>query len=138
MSRANQVKVGERVGAISHAQEATVSLFGYGTYLGMRIPREAGGAMAQAICEHADEVLAELKRDCEKTGKDYTKEEATFIELLGNPCIQLDSGKLVYGCECWWGAEATIKENVDKYTHAFIVDLDDARKGIKREIEQLK
>jgi hypothetical protein len=29
---------------------------------------------------------------------------------LRNPCIELDSGKLVYGFQCWWGPEEKIKE----------------------------
>jgi hypothetical protein len=27
-----------------------------------------------------------------------------------NPQITLDNGKLVFGCECWWGSEEEIKK----------------------------
>lgn len=29
-----------------------------------------------------------------------------------NPKIKLDSGEVVWGCECWWGSEETIKAKV--------------------------
>ena len=29
---------------------------------------------------------------------------------LSSPCILLDSGERVYGCECWWGGEDQVKE----------------------------
>lgn len=29
-----------------------------------------------------------------------------------NPKIQLDNGKQVWGCECWWGSEAEIQKEI--------------------------
>ena len=29
-----------------------------------------------------------------------------------NPRITLDNGRIVWGCECWWGAESKIKEMI--------------------------
>lgn len=29
-----------------------------------------------------------------------------------NPKIQLDNGKQVWGCECWWGPEAQVMESI--------------------------
>jgi hypothetical protein len=43
-----------------------------------------------------------------------------------NPRIRLDSGKHVYGCECWWGSEAKIREQVSGKT-VVEVDIDEAR-----------
>lgn len=40
-----------------------------------------------------------------------------------NPCIKLDSGKTVYGCECWWGDEAAIKIEVAAFERVVQVDL---------------
>jgi hypothetical protein len=30
-----------------------------------------------------------------------------------NPRIKLDSGKIVYGCECWWGSEDAVKRRLE-------------------------
>lgn len=32
-----------------------------------------------------------------------------------NPKIELDSGHIVWGCECWWGAEDEIQEKIKHY-----------------------
>lgn len=29
-----------------------------------------------------------------------------------NPCIRLDNGKTVWGCECWWGSEEKVKATI--------------------------
>jgi hypothetical protein len=48
-----------------------------------------------------------------------------------NPRIKLDNGKIVWGCECWWGSEEKIREDLDKYVKSglvlSVVDIDDAR-----------
>lgn len=31
---------------------------------------------------------------------------------ITNPQIKLDNGKLVWGCECWWGPEDKVKEMI--------------------------
>lgn len=85
--------IGESVYAIASAKFVTrddgvreyhVYSYGVGVYLGERVPDGTAlvpGSMAA--------MLAEANHP--------------------NPCIQLDSGDVVYGCECWWGAlsEAT-------------------------------
>lgn len=30
-----------------------------------------------------------------------------------NPCILLDNGDMVWGCQCWWGSEQGIKDAID-------------------------
>ena len=40
---------------------------------------------------------------------------------LKNPCLQLDSGVKVYGCECWWGSEDSVKTRLE---HCEIVNVD--------------
>ena len=53
---------------------------------------------------------------------------ATTVNLLGygvydgdleggpapfpNPRITLDDGRIVWGCECWWGAEEQVKASI--------------------------
>ena len=45
-----------------------------------------------------------------------------------NPRIDLDGGKVVWGCECWWGPEDKVRE---KYPASLwrweAVDIDDCR-----------
>lgn len=89
-----QYTIGQRVGALMGADGDTVRVFGYGTYQGDQIPP------------------AELK-----------------VQMWGvpmdrpNPCIKLDNGKLVFGCECWWGPEELIKERVKQYSKIVNVDI---------------
>jgi len=78
---------GPRVGAILCIDEEAgeLMLIGYGVYVGDFVPEGAVGNVA-----------------------DLTK-------LLGkkNPKIVLDNGKVVWGCECWWGPEKEIKKSVE-------------------------
>jgi hypothetical protein len=78
-------EIGARVGAISHTDDdGKVYFFGFGTYQGTAVPEEAVGWMAEAAREVG----------------------------LKNPKIVLDNGEVVYGCECWWGAEERVKEQL--------------------------
>lgn len=43
------------------------------------------------------------------------KEALGFNFGQKNPKIKLDSGEVVYGCECWWGSEKAIKERLKSY-----------------------
>jgi hypothetical protein len=43
-----------------------------------------------------------------------------------NPKIELDNGKVVWGCECWWGSEEKIKKMMEGKT-IVEVDIDAAR-----------
>lgn len=56
--------------------------------------------------------------------KAIPKEICEILEGVENPCIELDNGKLVFGCECWWG------ENLDIIKGRKIIDVDveEARK----------
>jgi hypothetical protein len=92
-------KVGDRVGAILGSKDGVVEFFGFGVYMGDEVPQEAVGGIA-----------ASLRSMCIK-----------------NPCIELDSGKIVYGCECWWGGEEQVKKRLDA-AEVVNVDIDDIRK----------
>lgn len=35
---------------------------------------------------------------------------------IPNPCILLDSGTEIYGCECWWGGEDEIRSMIGNRT----------------------
>lgn len=91
-------QLGDRVGAIESADDETVRLYGYGVYLGEEVPPAGIQLWGLDLCE------------------------------LGhrNPKIQLDGGKVVWGCECWWGSEAKIKQSIGK-RKVICVDIDESR-----------
>lgn len=78
-------KIGDRVGAILSGTEQTVELIGFGVYEGDFVPVEAVG------------MFAEIGRELEHL----------------NPRIKLDDGEVVYGCECWWGAEDEVRKQLE-------------------------
>lgn len=43
-----------------------------------------------------------------------------------NPKIKLDSGKVVFGCECWWGSEKVVLEKIGS-RKIVLVDIDEIR-----------
>ena len=94
-------EIGDRVGALMKGEKGTVWVFGYGTYQGDQVPDPALG-----------------------------------VRFLGgemdhpNPCILLDSGKQVFGCECWWGPEEATRERY-KDLKWVLVSIDDLRAGLK-------
>ena len=77
--------VGARVGALSHGEEDRLYLFGYGVYLGELYPPLGTPGL--------------FGTDASELG-------------VRNPCIKLDNGKIVWGCQCWWGPEEAIKKKV--------------------------
>lgn len=85
--------VGSRVGAILSAslEDKTFKFLGYGVYEGDFVPHQgAAGWMTSAI-----------------RGWGHT-----------NPRIKLDSGKVVYGCQCWWGPEEQVQKMIAEYEAA--------------------
>jgi len=92
-------KIGSRVGAILGADNSIVEFLGYGVYEGDFIPVESVGFMADTM---------------RKNG-------------LTNPRIKLDSGKIVYGCECWWGDETAVQKRLAGYEKVVNVDIDNVR-----------
>lgn len=92
-------QVGERVFAICGTNDdGIVEVFGGGVYIGHQRPPSGPFGLS----------LDDL-------GKGYT-----------NPCIALDSGKRVFGFECWWGAEDTVRRSLEGRT-TITVDIDAAR-----------
>ncbi len=39
-----------------------------------------------------------------------------WLDNMDNPVIKLDTGKTVWGCECWWGPEDEIKKKLEGLT----------------------
>ena len=94
--------VGDRVGAVSHSEGDTIYIFGYGVYAGDEVPDTAGGWMGEGLRENG----------------------------VTNPKIVLDSGKVVWGCECWWGSEESVRKNIEGKT-VVEIDIEEARKDAK-------
>jgi hypothetical protein len=76
------MKIGTRVGAISGVTNSVARLLGYGVYEGSFLPLEATGYRALFLLEHN-----------KKTAR-----------------IRLDSGEVIYGCECIWMNENRMKK----------------------------
>lgn len=84
-------QVGTRVLAISHSDKSKAYVFGYGTYEGDKAPKDypidqqPAGMIGRFIVQEGRE----------------------------NPCIKLDNGKYVWGCECWWGPAEGAEEHLE-------------------------
>jgi len=95
--------VGDRVIAISHSEGDKVFIFGFGKYVGDEIPVTAGGWMGDGLRENQ----------------------------MTNPKIVLDNGKVVWGCECWWGDEEGMRKSLaDKILVE--IDIEEARKDAEQ------
>jgi hypothetical protein len=92
-------KVGERVVAIRDGKDGKVFIYGHGVYEG-DFPYEdvtSTEPLVRFSKAHSDYMLKALE------------DESNSLPLP-NPRIRLDSGKIVGGCECWWGPEAGFEE----------------------------
>lgn len=104
------VKVGARVIAISHIEKGKVFSFGEGVYEGDEVPE-------------GDNLVGFLPmlRD----------------EGVTNPVILLDTGKRVYGCECWWGSMEEVKEKLYlEDVEIILVDIDEKRAEMAARTEE--
>lgn len=90
---------GDRVGAVLSASKGTVHYLGDGTYLGDLQPPVGPFGMTR---DDATQLWVSMGA---------TDEE--IHGMLSNPCIQLDSGRYVWGFQCWWGSIDVIKERFD-------------------------
>ncbi len=97
----SRASIGERVGCISSGDSDTLKVLGYGVYESDEVPTEAVGDFA-----------------------DFMRGNG-----MKNPKIRLDSGKVVYGCECWWGPEEAVKARVAVYKNVVDVDIDELRRA---------
>jgi hypothetical protein len=101
------MEAGARVGALLNATDTEINFLGFGVYEGdFALDDTAVGWMVPAL---------------KASGRT-------------NPRIRLDSGKVVWGCECWWGPEekvaamlaSTVKRQV-------LVDIDEARRATREQ-----
>lgn len=83
------MEIGTRVGVILYSDRRAVHFLGWGTYKGHRVP-----ALEEAqVCGGMVEMCYECKAP--------------------NPCIELDGGGTVWGCETWWGPENQIQKTLE-------------------------
>lgn len=75
---------GVRIGAMLSATAESVRFLGYGTYEGDEVPEGAGGFIGEAMAK----------------------------EGITNPKLVLDNGDVVWGCECYWGGEESVKKSI--------------------------
>lgn len=93
----SRTPVGSRVGAILSASADEVHLLGYGVYDG---DQEAPfGPMGSPLEEYREAVR-------EMYGADHP------VPPYTNPRITLDDGRVVWGCQCWWGPEEQIRAKI--------------------------
>lgn len=96
-------EVGSRVGAIQSMTTTTVHLYGYGVYDGEHEPPFGPFEMPKEEHEKAVKTMKEAGQ----LPPDY---------VWKNPRISLDNGGIVWGCQCWWGSEEAVKEQIEGKT----------------------
>lgn len=94
-------------------------------FLGGEEPMKEAGYRVGAICD-ADDYTVRLYG--------YGVYDGDFqppVDFGGrtNPRITLDSGKVVWGYECWWGPEDQVKKNIGG-REVVVVDIDEIRAGV--------
>ncbi len=113
--------VPRRVGVILGSKDNIVKFLGYGVYEGDFDPDDPTYAPAPVGG------VADMAREAKRVAKYRST----------NPRIRLDNGKLVWGCECWWGDEEKVKKKIEAYKQAdYIikdVDIDEERKPYQKE-----
>lgn len=123
-----EYKPGTRVIAISHTDEETIYIFGYGVYEGNFLPPYIN------IEEELN--LYKIEYTDAKKLDPLLPEEFDEVEFrravkdnLSNPRIKLDNGKMIWGYECWWSPlEDVNMETVDK--KVVEIDIDAERRKL--------
>lgn len=86
----------------------------------------ANGRVEELAREQYDKAQAKAKWTDEQI-----IEHLKTTSMLTNPCILLDSGKTVWGMECWWGDEEAVKQRLERFqaggAEVVIVDIDEER-----------
>ena len=93
-------EVGERVGVMLSEDAQNMSFLGYGVRVEDETPEESAGGLAGLVRSMSEK----------------------------SPCLLLDSGQKVYGCECWWGHEEEVRERAGNRV-VTNVNIDDVRAG---------
>lgn len=121
------VAAGDRVGAVLSSTSKEVRFLGWGVYDGLH-PKP--GVVVPTFEEMlADEKVMKppgLSDDQLRERYDALMAGPMADMLYKSPRITLDNGKVVWGSECWWGAEKSVRAHLRG--KAFVlVDIDVAR-----------
>ena len=57
-------------------------------------------------------------------GKYLGEKKCPKLAGLLNPCIELENGKIVWGCECWWGNADRIEKEIIKSKRVNVVEVE--------------
>lgn len=87
--------IGARVGAILSSNATEVHLLGFGVYDGNHTPPFGPMGAPWSVVE-------EMKK-AGQLPQDWT---------WTNPRITLDDGRVVWGCQCWWGPEDAVRKRI--------------------------
>lgn len=102
-------KIGDRVVAISHSDGDILYIFGYGEYIGLRRPSE----------------FKDIDKPCGFMGEEMIETD------LVNPCIKLDSGEIVWGCECWWGSVEGFERRKKSFKEITLISINSKRVQVR-------
>lgn len=103
-------KVGDRVGALLSADDKHVELLGYGVYVGDEVPPMPPPMAGFKTWEELDAFYEEHNAPMVQK----LREEGQWPLRMENPKIELDSGEIVWGQECWWGSEDKLREYLEE------------------------
>ena len=96
------VKIGDRVGAIQSSKNGVCRFYGYGVYEGDEMPPlDTPGFFGLG---------------------DELEYEELRLSGFTNPKIKLDDGGVVWGMQCWWGSEESMKKELAKCHRIEMVD----------------
>lgn len=84
------------------------------------------GTRVLAIISAKDGVILSLGEGV-YDGDATPPEDIAWVPGMLNPKIILDSGKVVWGCECWWGPVDAVKDKFPPTWKWELVDIDDIR-----------
>lgn len=119
-----------RVVAVRNTDDdGTVYIFGRGEYVGDEVPPEDIVFMGVSFRQAMEQwVKAGMVKDMEEARE----------RLPENPKIVLDNGKVVWGCECWWGSEERFNEGAGKGVKVVEVSIDEYREEGRRAAEEME
>lgn len=132
MSKATPLPIGTRVVAVSHNEGKTLYVFGSGVFEGYFLPSSVN--VEDAVKQIMSEFEVARGVTPELADSEFTPEHARIALILSesNPRIKLDSGKIVWGFECWWGDVASFEKNSADLT-VVERDIDEARAENEKE-----
>lgn len=126
MGKSTPLPIGTPVVAVSHNEGETLYIFGRGVFEGYFLPSSVN--VDEAVKQIMGEFEVARGVTPELADSQFTPEHARIALILSesNPRIKLDSGKTVWGYECWWGDVAGFERDSAKFT-VVERDIDEAR-----------